>query len=113
MVEYKRKPYQTGIPSKINLLTRVSRLTRTDKVSSFKIGITNNPEKRICSYVTHGSRYSEMIVLYKTTSLRYLRQVEKDLISYHANFTSNIIGGGGGRYGAPPYYVYLVREFFD
>ena len=52
--------------------------------------------------------YSEMIVIYKTQSLRNVRYVESALIEEYGG--DNSIGGGGGPITGPPYYVYIVRR---
>jgi len=101
---------ETGRPSDLNLNVRVSRLTRHDFYSSFKIGITNNPRRRQKAYVAHGTRYTNMLVIYKTTSLDYVTSVEKELTKYLDGFSDNKVSGGGGNYSHPPYYVYIVRE---
>ena len=75
---------------------------------SFKIGITNDPNARASKY---GSDYHEMIVLYKSDSLESVSEAERDLIDHNEEITKNRIAGGGGNYGAPPYYLYLVLYY--
>lgn len=98
----------TGRPSAVAsiLRRRVSAYTREGVVSRFKIGITNNPRARF----SHGysADYDEMIVLYKSPSLDSVSDVEHDIIEHNEEITENRIAGGGGNYGEPPYYLYIV-----
>ena len=86
------------------LRRRISAYKRSG--SPFKIGITSCPQRRAMGY---GSRYDEMIVLYRTTSDRFGRRIEAILIEHYWEDCDNSIGGGGGRKGYPPYYLYIVR----
>ena len=96
----------TGRPEDIvsSLRRTVSALTRNGR--QFKVGITNNPEIRWKSYQNH---YEEMLVVYKSSSLKHVRELESALIDHNWEFGDNLIGGGGGNYGEPPYYLYVVR----
>jgi hypothetical protein len=98
----------TGRPAEVasTLRRRVSAYTREDRVSRFKIGITNNPRGRFSN--GYARDYHEMIVLYRSASLDSVSQVERDLIEHNAEITRNRIAGGGGDYGGAPYYLYLV-----
>lgn len=101
----------TGRPADVGstLRRRVSAFTREDRVSRFKIGITNNPYARFSNGYSHD--YDEMIVLYRSSSLDSVSQVECDLIAHNEEITRNRIAGGGGDYGEPPYYLYLVIRY--
>lgn len=98
----------TGRPSEVvaTLRRRVSAYTRKNVVCGFKIGITNNPHTRFSN--GYSEDYDEMIVLYKSPSLDSVSQVECDLIDHNQAITRNRIAGGGGNYGDPPYYLYIV-----
>jgi hypothetical protein len=100
--------FETGRPSTVatSMRRRVSAYTREGVVRGFKIGITNNPSVRFSK--KDYSRYDEMIVLYKSTSLESVSQVERDLIEHNEEITKNRIAGGGGNYGDPPYFLYIV-----
>jgi hypothetical protein len=100
--------FETGRPSTvaITLRRRVSAYTRKEVVRRFKIGITNDPRRRFSN--GYSADYGEMIVLYKSSSLDSVSQVERDLIDHNQEITKNRIAGGGGNYGDPPYYLYLV-----
>lgn len=97
----------TGRPLEVasEMRRRVSAYTRRNVVRAFKIGITNNPEAR---FSKHSRTYDEMIVLYKSRSLESVSEVERDLIEHNEEVARNVIGGGGGSYGDPPYYLYIV-----
>ena len=53
-----------------------------------------------------------MIVLYRTGSLRYVRNAERDLVKHFWGWkrNDNKVGGGGGGVGTRPYYLYIVRR---
>jgi hypothetical protein len=51
-----------------------------------------------------------MIVLYRSSSLDSVSQVERDLIEHNHEITQNRIAGGGGNYGDPPYHLYIVLK---
>ena len=97
----------TGRPSIVasTMRRRVSAYTREDVVRSFKIGITNNPRARWSKYLAN---YDEMIVLYQSSSLESVSEVERDLIAHNKEIRKNRIAGGGGNYGDPPYYLYIA-----
>jgi hypothetical protein len=101
----------TGRPADVasSLRRRVSAYTRDDRVSRFKIGITNNPDGRFSN--GYARDYDEMVVLYRSSSIDSVSQVECDLIEHNAEITRNRIAGGGGDYGHPPYYLYLVVRY--
>ncbi|HZM11625.1 MAG TPA: GIY-YIG nuclease family protein [Candidatus Limnocylindrales bacterium] len=85
--------FMTGRPSLVasTLRRRVSAYTRKDLVRGFKIGITNNPPARFSNGY---SDYDEMIVLYKSSSLDSVSEVERDLIDHNQEITKNRIAGG-------------------
>jgi hypothetical protein len=100
--------FETGRPSTVasTLRRRVSAYTREDVVRGFKIGITSKPRTRFSN--GYQTDYDEMFVLYKSSSLDSVSQVERDLIDHNQAITKNRIAGGGGNYGDPPYYLYIV-----
>ena len=100
----------TGKPSMVasTLRRRVSAYTRENLGRRFKIGITNDPDARFSKY---GAAYHELVVLYRSDSLDSVSEVERDLIDHNEGITKNRIAGGGGNYGAPPYYLYLVLRY--
>ena len=97
---------RTGWPEAIVTYLRraISQYRRSS--SSLKIGITGLPASRADSY---GNQYSEMIVLYKTSSDGFVRAIEAMLIDEYWEDCDNSIGGGGGSLSGPPYYLYIVR----
>jgi hypothetical protein len=52
-----------------------------------------------------------MIVLYRTRSIDSVSKLESHLVEHNWEVADNSIGGGGGRIGDPPYYLYVVRRF--
>lgn len=96
---------ETGWPQWLNLRRRVGALRRHSIF--YKIGITNDPDRRARQYY---DEYDEMIVIYQTQSLASARWVERDLIDFTWDDTDNEVGGGGGNFGEPPYFVYVVRD---
>jgi len=102
-----RYAMETGWPSQLGLRRRISAYARTDRASGFKIGITSNPEQRMSNY---GRAYTQMVVLYQTSSDRLVRGTESQLIDYHWDYSDNQAGGGAGTLGSPPYYLYVVMR---
>lgn len=100
--------YQTGRPGEIvsSVLRSISAYTRVDRVSYFKIGITCNPENRFRQ--AYADTYDKMLVVYKSASVKNVRELEYLLIEHNRELCDNIIAGGGGNYGEPPYYMYVV-----
>lgn len=100
---------QGGWPSQIisTMRRRVSAYTRAG--IPFKIGITNDPYARASQYDYNEPYYDEMILIYGTSSINHVRELEAVLIDYYWDFCDNSIGGGGGRVGIGPYYLYIVR----
>lgn len=101
----------TGAPSQAisTLRRRISAFTRDG--TPFKIGITSDPYRRKSQY-EDDTDYDEMIVLYRTSSDRYQRQLEQTLIDDYWDECDNSIQGGGGRPASgPSYYLYIVIEW--
>jgi hypothetical protein len=120
-----RDEAETGWPSRGNLVQRVAAYTRNGRVQQYgpidqviaavrrrdlyrwRIGITNAPDARAAKY---GSRYDEMILIYRTTSIQNVRQWEDRLLEVFKDKSDNLYIGGGRSAGEGPYYVYLVRK---
>jgi hypothetical protein len=102
--------FLTGHPQDIvsDVLRSISAYTREDRVTAFKIGITNNPERRFKEAYDH--YYSKMAVVYRSTSINNVAQLEHELIEHNRELADNIISGGGGREGRPPHFMYVVMR---
>ena len=74
--------------------------------NAIKIGITNNPERRIKEHQNSNLGWKKMIVKYQTNSVSYINTMEELLINYHWEYLSNIKNGGLNA--NPPYYLYLL-----
>lgn len=100
--------YQTGHPNTVvsSVLMLISAYTRVDRASSFKIGITNNPENRFKQ--AYAIAYDQMAVVYQSSSIKNVKELERLLVEHNRELCDNIIAGGGGNYGEPPYYMYVV-----
>jgi hypothetical protein len=103
---------ETGWPGDLNLHQRISAYTRIDRTTHYKVGITNDPERRASNY---GAVYSQMIVVYKSSSEKNIRLMEAFLTEYIREHRQdprcdNINEGGGGPCGDPPYFLYVVRK---
>jgi len=94
-----------GWPSQLGLYSTISAYTRSDRVSTFKIGITGNPDNRAAAY-----DYDEMVVLYETRSERHARDLEAILVEDYRDYCDNKRRGGAGRLSGPPFYLYVVRN---
>ncbi len=73
-----------------------------------KVGITNNPQRRKDRHKYDPIGWDIMHVRYHTTSLRYVRELEKIIVDHHWDYLENRIGGGGGNFGEGPYYLYIL-----
>lgn len=100
----------TGAPARVGsvIVKRLSAYTRTTNVRRFKIGISNNPDRRFQE--AYEGFYDEMVVLYETTSIDYVSELERILVAYNLDYTDNEVAGGGGGIGEPPYYLYVVVQ---
>ena len=76
--------------------------------NGIKIGITNDPERRIKEHQNNNLGWKKMIVKYQTNSVNYINIMEELLINYHWEYLSNIRGGGGESNAKPPYYLYIL-----
>ncbi|GFK92931.1 hypothetical protein NNJEOMEG_00759 [Fundidesulfovibrio magnetotacticus] len=103
----------TGHPSQLNPTHCLGAYLRADEHHHVKVGITNNPEVRASQHAADMT-WGKMVVIYETTSLGYVRQVESQLVDHlRTRCTAtcngaNAVGGGGGNYGEGPYYVYIL-----
>jgi exopolysaccharide biosynthesis predicted pyruvyltransferase EpsI len=102
--------FVTGRPDEVvsDVLRSISAYTRVDRVKGFKIGITNNPERRFRDEYAHA--YHKMAVVYQSSSISNVSLLERELIEHNQELADNIISGGGGNYGEPPYYMYVVMR---
>jgi hypothetical protein len=98
----------TGRPGDVvsSVLRSLSGYTRIDRTRWFKIGITNNPERRWRE--AYAENYDEMIVLYQSSSITSVSHLEIELVEHNRDLADNIVGGGGGNFGKPPFYLYIV-----
>ncbi len=99
---------RTGKAGRESLPVRISALAGYAK--RFKIGITNDPEGRASEYTR---KYSRMVVLFKTSSLTRIRNVERQMVDRYIDHpkNDNKVGGGGGDYGDSPYFLYVVLKY--
>lgn len=102
----------TGRPKDVlpSVRRRISAFTRICNVSQFKIGITNNPERRWKQ--AHKDIYDEILVLYESSSIRSVSSLEYELVNHNWDFCDNLIAGGGGGIAiTSPYYLYIVIKY--
>ena len=101
----------TGSPSQVlpALLRKLSAYTRQDRVRRFKIGITNDAHQRFSQ--AYSADFDEMIVLYQTSSIDFVSALEADLVEHNWEFTENVVAGGGGGVGDPPYFLYVALRY--
>lgn len=109
MLEYS---YYTGHPK--NLLPNLKRSISqyANSASYIKIGITCNPRARWNRHKKNDPRWSKMIVVYRSTSLKHTRLIEAELVNWTQDRgeSCNLIGGGGGNFGNGLQYVYFLIE---
>ena len=100
----------SGPPSKVlsKLKRKISQLKRNR--TRFKVGSTGNPSYRINGY--NLNLYKQMYVVYKTSSLKYMMEIEDELISFFKNYDINDNCNGGSAGPAPTqsnsYFVYVT-----
>jgi hypothetical protein len=105
--------YTTGRPNIVfgDLKRSIAQLANNN--SYFKIGITSNPNRRWGEHKKSDPGWDRMIVVYETTSLTYIRQLESLLIEagWNREESWNFTGGGGGRFSqSGKYYLYILYE---
>lgn len=98
---------ETGFPRNVlpSVVRRISSLTRRNKVSKFKIGFTSDPSKRATAYV---DSFDRMVLVYQTSSHQNVALLERLMIEHNSELSENLVSGGGGRKGQPPFYLYVV-----
>jgi hypothetical protein len=103
--------YLTGSPRDLvsGISRKISAYSRSDRVRWFKIGITNNPEVRF--WRAHIKYYDKMIVVYRSQSINSVSELEDLLVEHNRDLADNLISGGGGNYGEPPYFLYVVLKY--
>lgn len=78
----------------------------------FKVGLTVDPEQRWTDHAA--DKWTEMVVVYHTSSSRYAAQMEKELIQHGWNSRvlawswNEVRGGGGLRRDYYDYYIYVL-----
>ena len=100
----------TGRPSELEsvMKQRISAYVREVGCGDYKIGITNDPERRFREYKSSDDVYDRMIVIYQSKSWKSVTDFEKRMVDYYIEYDANLTRGGGGSYGAGPYYMYVV-----
>ena len=87
----------------------ISALTRDAR--KIWIGIASNGDEGCRDrwnqkYKGLGMRH--MAAIYTTSSERFRRNMEDDLIEFYGDLVENMVGGGGGPDGTPPFTVYVA-----
>lgn len=103
----------TGWPSQVigNLKRSITQFANNN--AYVKVGITNNSDRRWGEHLKVDSGWERMIVLYKTSSVKHARYLEKELVEYFWNRDENynFTGGGGGQLGNfTNYYLYVLLQ---
>jgi len=94
---------------KESLIRSVGQYTRY--FERIKIGITNNPERRLGEHRRSRAGWNKMVVKYRTTSVTFINQMERVLIDHHWDYIQNEARGGGGPDGKGPYYLYVLLKY--
>ena len=94
---------------KTTVKRKISGMVRRDSaVSTYKVGITNDPEVRWAK--GYNDDYHEMRVVYSTKTREHIQEMERELIEYYDD-SENLVGGGGGISHHGPWYLYVVLAF--
>ena len=102
--------YWSGHITNISFNLRQSINSYIRHYSTVKIGITCNPERRMSEHDRSGIGWEKMIVKYKTSSVSYINEIEKETIDSHWDDITNMVSGGGGPNGNPPYFLYILLK---
>ena len=102
---------QRGKRAKRKLRARVGQITRADRSVKCYIGTTSDYSARARSHRRRNSHYKRMVVLFETTDIDEVREIEADLIGHTDLRNVNILPGGEGlKRGKSRYYVYVLIE---
>jgi hypothetical protein len=52
-----------------------------------------------------------MFAVYQSTSIDSVSRLEDELVEHNRDLADNIVAGGGGSIGSPPYYLYVVVKY--
>ena len=102
-------------PNLPRIKNRVSNLVRHCRY--FYIGLTNRPWNRFMEHNRYDEiEWDKMVLLYKTSSLVKEGAFEQELIQYYresqySKKLKNNKGGGEGRYGKAPHYIYVLLKY--
>lgn len=91
------------------------RISALKRERDFKIGITNDPDRRAMEYDSReGGKYHDMVVLYQGGTFDRVRSLERMLVGKHLHRegSDNKQEGGSGPAGEKrtAYYLYIVRS---
>ena len=102
--------YWTGSINEVTeaLIRSVAQYTRYYR--EVKIGITNNPKRRMGEHQRSRKGWRKMVIKYKTSSVNFINRIERILIDYHWDYVKNEVWGGGGPDGKGPYYLYVLLK---
>jgi hypothetical protein len=104
------------------IISNIDKILQHPSVNAFMIGTTDYPYERFSHYISEFDNRETllipdiMIVLYRTSSLSYCRDVESVLIHHYRQHQCiiNSEGAGKGKIGHdPPYYLYMIVEFTE
>lgn len=103
-----------GVPSKViaDVKKKISNIVYS--VNVFKVGSTGDYHQRVKYYEREG--YDKMYVVYETSSLKYMAEIESELNAYYKDWETNINYNKGSGGPAPSkqvekYYVYVVIQY--
>jgi hypothetical protein len=106
--------FYTGRPSTVigNLKRSVTQLANNN--AFVKVGITVNPKRRWREHWQNDPTWNRLVVVYRSTSLNYVRELERELIAHSIERVEsmNMVGGGGGpnSRGGRHYLYILVQK---
>ena len=101
--------YWTG--SVNNVLEHLNRsIGQYKQYKKIKIGKTNNPKRRVSEHSRNNINWDKMVVLYKTTSVNFVKKLETILVDNNWDYIENEISGGGGPDGEGDQYIYILLK---
>ena len=100
--------YLTGYPSNVLEYLHRSISQYSSWGNRIKVGITNNPERRLMEHERSNQNWQRMVVMYKSTSINNTSWLERELVERNWERVENEIFGGGGGIGEGFQYLYVL-----
>lgn len=107
-----RDEAETGWPSSLDTLgQRVGAYVRSDRVRSWRVGVTSDPNRRAAQLNSDGSDYDDMVAIYRTHSIEHALEINREIANrYRDELDNERCGGAGLSADSEFYYVYILLK---